>query len=147
MNNIIGIDLPSLINLRIGDESFDGATSFSIGKLPSLETLEIGNGCFKSIAGDVSISSFPELITLKIGSNSFYDETNSETINYKFQVYNCSKLELIEIGEHSFSNYGKDFSLSTLPSLQNLTIGSIENESNNFMHVSAFSISGINNII
>ena len=147
MNNIIGIDLPSLINLRIGDESFDGATSFSIGKLPSLETLEIGNGCFKSIAGDVSISSFSELITLKIGSNSFYDETNIETINHKFKVYNCSKLESIEIGEHSFSNHGGELSLSILPSLQNLTIGSIENESNNFMYVSTFSISGINNII
>ena len=147
MNNIIGIDLPSLTNLRIGDESFKKATSFYINVLPSLETLEIGNDCFKSIAGDVSISSFSELITLKIGSNSFYDETNRETINYKFKVYNCSKLESIEIGEHSFSNYGKDFLLSILPSLQSLTIGSIENESNNFMHVSAFSISGINNII
>ena len=136
-----------MINLRIGDESFNKATSFSIGKLSSLETLEIGNGCFKSIADNIYFNTLPELITLKIGSNSFYDETNSETINYKFQVYNCSKLELIEIGEHSFSNYGSSFSLSILPSLQNLTIGSIENESNNFMHVSTFSISGINNII
>ena len=141
------LDLSSLINLRIPDESFNKAISFSMSTLPSLETLEIGNGCFKSVVKNLYFNTFPELITFKIGSYSFYDETNSEAINQYFQIYNCSKLELIEIGEHSFSNYGKDFSLLTLPSLQNLTIGSIENESNNFMHVSAFSISGINNII
>ena len=37
-------------------------------------------------------------------------------------------------------------SLHSEPSLQNLTIGSIENESNNFMNIASFSIKGIINL-
>ena len=109
----------------------------------SLETIEIGNHCFKSIVNDVRFNSFPELISLKIGRNSFYDETNKQPIDKTFQVYSNSKLLSIEIGEYSFSTFGSIFSISSLPLLQNLTIGSIENDSNNFMNVASFSISGI----
>ena len=137
------IDLNNLNSLIIGNESFKKVTSFSLGTMNSLEILEIGNHCFKSIVNDVRFNSFPELISLKIGRNSFYDETNNQPIDKTFQVYSNSKLLSIEIGEYSFSTFGSIFSISSLPLLQNLTIGSIENESNNFMNVASFSISGI----
>ena len=129
--------------LTIGNESFKQVTSFSIKTLLSIETIEIGNNCFKSIASNVALYNFPELISLKIGRNSFYDESNDQSINKIFQVQNNSKLLSIEIGEYSFSKFGSIFSISTLPLLQNLTIGSIENDSNNFMNVASFSISSI----
>ena len=137
------IELNSLNSLTIEDESFKKVTSFSLGTMNSLEILEIGNHCFKSIATDIRLYHFPELISLKIGRNSFYDESNGQSIDKIFQVYNNSKLLSIEIGEHSFSKFGSTFSISSLPLLQNLTIGSIENESNNFMNIQSFSISSI----
>ena len=116
----------------IGDDSFKKTTSFTISTLPSLETIDIGNNCFKSIAKEVSFRNFPELTSLRIGNSSFYDED--------------SKLLSIEIGEYSFSKFGSSFTVSSLPSLESLTIGSIENESNNFMNVPSIYISSINNM-
>ena len=115
-----------------------------MSKLPSIETIDIGNDCFNAITDNVYVSNFPELFSLRIGSNSFYDGTN-EILNTIFQVYNCSKLLSIEIGEYSFSKFGGDFKLLFLPSLRSLTIGSIENESNNFMHIPNLSIRSILN--
>ena len=125
------------------DESFKQVTKFTINSLPSLQTIEIGDDCFKSIINDVGFSTLPELISLKIGRNSFYDETNDQPIDNQFIVYNDDNLLSIEIGEYSFCKFAKPISLSYVPSLQNLTIGSIENESNNFMNAANFSISSI----
>ena len=114
-----------------------------MSSLSSIETIDIGNDCFKSITSDVRLNHFPELISLRIGNSSFYNETNNEAIHKSFVAYNNSKLLSIEIGEYSFSNYANGFTLMKLPSLQSLIIGSIENESNNFMNVPSFSISRI----
>ena len=102
--------------------------------LPSLEIIEIGNYCFNAIASNVSFSSLPELTSLKIGSYSFYDEASDIMNSNIFQVHNCPQLLSIEIGEYSFGKYEGELNLLTLPALQNLTIGSMENESNNFMY-------------
>ena len=141
------IDFPNLRTLTIGNESFKQSTSFSIGKLPSLEMIEIGNNCFNAIASDVSFSGLPELISLKIGSYSFYDEAGDIMNSNIFQVYNCSQLLSIEIGEYSFAKFGGDFKLTFLNALQNLTIGSIENDSNNFMNIPSLSIRSNINIV
>ena len=140
------IDFPSLKTLTIGNESFKQATSFTINTLPSLELIEIGNNCFKSITSEVRFRSFPELISLRIGNSSFYNEDSPDIIDKLFQIYNNSKLVSIEIGEYSFSKFGSYFAVSSLPSLESLTFGSIENESNNFMNVPSVYISSINNI-
>ena len=130
----------------IGDEAFKQATAFTMNILPSIETIDIGNDCFKSITSDVRLNHFSELISMRIGNRSFYNETNNEAIHKSFVAYNNPKLLSIEIGEYSFSNYANGFTLMKLPSLQSLIIGSIDNESNNFMNVPSFSISGIINI-
>ena len=120
--------------LTIGNESFKQTTSLTLSTLLSLETVEIGDNCFKSIANSIHINSFPELVSLKIGRYSFYDETSDNRVNCTFQLFNCSQLFSIEIGEYSFGKYEGILNLLSLPALQNLTIGSIENESNNFMY-------------
>ena len=132
-----------MTTLTIGDEAFKNATSIAMSSLNSIETIDIGNDCFKSIANDLRLNHFPELISLRIGNSSFYNEDNPDVIAKLFQIYNNSKLVSIEIGEYSFSKFGSGFAVSSLPSLQSLIIGSIENESNNFMNVPSFSISRI----
>ena len=119
----------------IGDGSFNSITGFSINTLPSLEIIDIGNDCFNAFSSQVAFNDFPELLSLKIGNNSFYNEDSNTQINRPFSIYNNSKLLSIEIGEYSFGNYNGDFKVMSNPELQNLTIGSIENESNNFMYV------------
>ena len=127
----------------IGDGSFNSITGFSISSLPSLETLEFGNDCFNALSSQVTFNDFPELLSLKIGNNSFYNEDSNKLINRAFYINNNSKLLSIEIGEYSFGNYNGDFKVMSNPKLQSLTIGSIENESNNFMYVRNIFIEGI----
>ena len=127
----------------IGDGSFNSITGFSISSLPSLETLEFGNDCFNAFSSQVTFNDFPELLSLKIGNNSFYNEDSNKLINRAFYINNNSKLLSIEIGEYSFGNYNGDFKVMSNPKLQSLTIGSIENESNNFMYVRNIFIEGI----
>ena len=124
-----------MTSLTIVDGSFQKVTSFSMSSLSSIETIDIGNDCFKSITSEIRFDSFSELISMRIGNRSFYNETNNEAIHKSFVAYNNPKLLSIEIGEYSFSNYANGFTLMKLPSLQSLIIGSIENESNNFMNV------------
>ena len=137
------IDFPSLKTLTIGNESFEQVTSFSINTLPSLETLVIRNDCFNAVSSHIYFNDFPELLSLKIGSKSFYNEDSNKLINCAFYIYNNAKLLSIEIGEYSFGNYNGDFKVMSNPKLQSLTIGSIENESNNFMYVRNIFIEGI----
>ena len=111
----------------IGDGSFNSIT---------------GNDCFSAVSSHIYFDDFPELLSLKIGSKSFYNERSGE-INKYFQIYNNAKLLSIEIGEYSFGNYNGDFKVMSNPKLQSLTIGSIENESNNFMYVRRIYIEGI----
>ena len=141
------IDFPSLRTLTIGNESFKQVTSFTISTLPSLETIDIGDNCFGAIANNIYINSLPELTSLKIGRYSFYDKTSDNRVNCTFQVFNCSQLLLIEIGEYSFGKYEGELKLLSLPALQNLTIGSIENESNNFMYSPKLYLGCIKNYI
>ena len=133
--------------LTIGNESFKQVTSFTISTLPSLETIDIGDNCFGAIANNIYINSLPELTSLKIGRYSFYDKTSDNRVNCTFQVFNCSQLLLIEIGEYSFGKYEGELKLLSLPALQNLTIGSIENESNNFMYSPKLYLGCIKNYI
>ena len=141
------IDFPSLKTLTIGNESFKQTTSLTLSTLLSLETIEIGDNCFGAIASNIYINSFPELVSLKIGRYSFYDETSDNRVNCTFQLYNCPKLFSIEIGEYSFGKYEGELRLLTLSALQNLTIGSMENESNNFMYSPKLSLGCILNCI
>ena len=111
------------------------SSSFSSGVYDNVVYLIIGNNNFNQ-ATNFQINNYPNLEYLKIGDNSF---TNSAGGGRRLgdpksvlQIYNCQKLTSIEIGRYSFSNYEK-LTLSSLPLLENLTIGSIEQESNNFL--------------
>ena len=120
-------------NITIGNGAFKDTNSFSMSALNQLETITIGDDCFKNIIS-IQFNSFTSLTTIKIGMNSFTKSVDDPEY-YKdsvLQIYDCQKLTSIEIGRYSFSNYEK-LTLSSLSLLENLTIGSIEQESNNFL--------------
>ena len=121
--------------MLIGDNSFAEAKSYNLKQLNSLSSYEIGNGCFSTI-GTFNIDGSKLLESIKIGSNSFTKHKNSygKDDSRSFRVSNCDKLESIEIGQYSFSDYSGKFELSNTPSLKSLKIGVVGKESVNFYY-------------
>ena len=74
--------------------------------------------------------------------NSF-SNSNGNDESRSFCVLNCIKLESIEIGHHSFYDYGGGFELDNLPKLSTIRIGDAGGWSSNFYY-SSFVIQGIN---
>ena len=126
--------------------------------LDNLESIEIGNECFGSVQ-TFKIEGLNRLKSLKIGINSFTQAKQSEwnSLEYNdcverckqsksFHILNCELLESIEIGEYSFSDYGGEFELRSLPQLQSIQIGTFGKDSSNFYN-SSFVIRGIEMIL
>ena len=138
------IDLPSLTTLSIGDGSFGNSTSFQLSNLNLLQSLNIGNEMF-NLVSTFKIDGLTSLTSLSIGSNSFTSMKNGygNDPSKSFQILNCDKLESIQIGEYSFSDYGGEFELSNLPQLQSIQIGQLNSNSYNFYYLSNFEIQSI----
>ena len=136
--------MPNLTTLSIGNGSFGNSTSFHLSNLDMLQSLNIENDCFAYIPR-FEIDGLKSLKSLTIGSNSFTGTKNGfgNDINKSFHILNCTKLESIEIGEYSFSDYGGEFELSNLPQLQSIQIGQLNSSSYNFYSSSSFEIEGI----
>ena len=132
-----------MTTIIVGNGAFREASLFSISSLSSLESFEIGDYCFRSITSFV-LYRIPNLVTLKIGQTSFTPSPSSSMgdTSTKFTIKECDKLESIEIGEMSFTDYAGSFQIATLPSLKRLIIGSTSTTSNNFKYGS-FSINSI----
>ena len=127
------IDLPALTTLSIGDGSFGNSTTFQLSNLNSFQSLNIGNEMF-NLVSIFKIDGLTSLTSLSIGSNSFTSMKNGfgNDSNKSFHILNCDKLESIQIGEYSFSDYGGEFELSNLPQLQSIVIGQLNSTSYNF---------------
>ena len=98
-----------------------------------LESIKIGNDSFGSVK-TFKIDGLNRLKTLIIGRNSFTQfVVDAENIFKKsFHVLNCESLESIQIGEYSFSDFGRKFELNNLPKLKSIQIGTIGSKSCNF---------------
>ena len=117
-------------------------TVFNFSRFTLLEELEIGNDCFMYV-NSFMIDGLNHLKSLEIGMNSFTKKKNSYGNDESrfFQVSNCIKLESIEIGPFSFSDYGGLFELYNLPKLS-----TIKMFGGNFFY-SSFVIKGIIDMI
>ena len=133
-------------------------TIFDFSRFTQVESIEIGNDCFGFVK-TFQIDGLNRLQSLKIGNNSFTQTKRimwvenfenakalSNNISKSFHILNCESLESIHIGEWSFSDYGGEFELKNLPSLQSIEIGSIGSNSFNFCF-SSFVIRGIELIL
>ena len=102
-----------------------------------------------------NIDGLNELKSLKIGSRSFSTIKSAKDWDFSkvkndcsrsFSILNCAKLESIEIGLFSFSDYGGEFELFNLPKLSTIKIGWIGIDSRNFFSCS-FVVKGIIDMI
>ena len=121
--------------------------TFNFSRFNLLEELIIGDYSFYSV-DTFMINGLNELKSLVIGSNSFTKNKNNYGNNSSrsFSILNCIELESIEIGHHSFSDYGGGFELVNLPKLSIIKIGKIGSDSYNFYY-SSFEIKGIIDMI
>ena len=124
--------------------------SFTLIKLNTIESIEIGDDCFLKV-NTFRIDGLNHLKSLKIGMKSFTQQKdNWNNINYdssrSFSISNCVELESIEIGRYSFSGYSGSFELRNLPKLLTIKIGEIGSRSCNFF-CSSFVIKGIVDMI
>ena len=108
-----------------------------------LQSITIGNDNFM-YASTFKIDNLFKLQKIIIRQNSFTKKKNSwnNDSSRSFHLLNCDKLESIEIGRFSFSDYGGDFELNNLPKLETIKIGEIGSDSGNFCF-SSFVINGI----
>ena len=123
------------------------ASMIDFTQYTNLESLEIGDSNFQHVSEFV-IDGFDELKSLKIGENSFTRSINSygDDTSRSFSILNCIKLESIEIGIYSFSDYGGEFELKNLPKLSTIIIGEIGVGSYNFYY-SSFVLKGITYVV
>ena len=113
----------------------ESLTIFDLSAFKLLQSIEIGDENMYN-ANSLLIDNMIQLKSIKIGSNSFTKHKNSygKDDSRSFRVSNCDKLESIEIGQYSFSDYSGKFELSNTPSLKSLKIGVVGKESVNFYY-------------
>ena len=143
----------NVANLIISSNSCNELNSLNLNEYRYLKSIEIGDDCFENVEL-FNIDGLNELKSLKIGMNSFthlksgdkWDIKKVNNRNRSFHILNCIELESIEIGHHSFSDYGGGFELINLPKLSTIKIGEIGMDSSNFYY-SSFVIKGIIDMI
>ena len=110
-------------------------TVFDFSRFTNVESIEIGDDSFYSVQ-TFNINGLNKLQTLKIGKKSFSLQAQYIQHVYKsFHILNCASLESIEIGEFSFADFGGEFEMSNLPSLQLLKIGGTGSGSGSFYYI------------
>ena len=157
LNDLNELD-SSIINLNIPNWSFNNELNMielNLNRFLNLESIEIGDDCFESIQR-FEIDGLNRLQRLKIGDNSFtqvklndFDNDwdgsidNCRNESKSFHILNCESLKVIEIGCHSFCDFGGEFELRNLDNLESIKIGEIGYRSMNFLW-SSFKIRGKN---
>ena len=112
---------------------------FRLRNLCNLNNLEIGSGCFSHV--DIfKLDRLDTLMYVNIGTNSFTETpenhwNNKRANNKRKSAYisNCENLRSISIDRYSFSDFGGQFHLYNLNSLISIKIGSLQQDSNNFL--------------
>ena len=130
----------NVTNLIICSNSCNELKSLNLNEYRYLKSIEIGNDCFENVEL-FNIDGLNELKSLKIGMKSFTKNKYGNDKSRSFHILNCIELESIEIGHHSFSDYGGEFKLINLPKLSTIRMGI-----NNF-YSSSFVIKGIIDMI
>ena len=156
MNDLNELD-SSISNLNIPSWSFNNELNMNelnLNRFMNVESIIIGNECFGTVQ-TFQIDGLNRLQRLKIGHNSFTQVKSNDFENdgrgslskcrngsKSFHILNCKSLRVIEIGCHSFADFGGEFELRNLDNLESITIGEIGYGSMNFIW-SSFNIRGI----
>ena len=127
----------SVTNLIISSNSCNELNSLNLNEYRYLKSIEIGDDCFENVEL-FNINALNALNALKIEGDSFTqqkDNWNSirSDPSRSFHIINCAELESIEIGKHSFSDYGGGFELFNLPKLSTIKMDSFNFSSSSFV--------------
>ena len=74
-SELIVSDCPELTSLIIGNESFKGFKEMTLSELDGLETITIGDDCFKEC--DLLVKDLKSVESVVIGANSFEKSRHS----------------------------------------------------------------------
>ena len=131
-SSVVSIVVPNWVCNDVGC-----CTSIDFTRFSSVESIEIGDHCYAYVE-TFRIEGLKRLKCLKIGKYSFTQHKNeSGSLPSKsFHIVNCESLKSIEIGIYSFSDFGGEFELKKLKSLQSLNIGVVNDISSNFSECS-----------
>ena len=107
--------------------------------LPSLNSILICDCCFTKTQ-ELKLIGLKELETVKIGKSSFtkcpYNPKENGIDPYRhFYLKNCEKLKELKMGCWSFSDYSV-WEIESLPSLEVIEMGELNEDSYNFFHAS-----------
>ena len=94
-------DMPILCDVSIGDNTFQQVRGFILTNLPSLQSVKVGNHCFRI---------------------KYEDSSNTERQDGLFSISNCSSLSTVIIGDNSFVDF-KTFSISSVDLLKSIEFG------------------------
>ena len=108
-----------IIKKKFNDESITSIYYPSL--LVRLKQIEIGNRCFQNVREFV-IDGLPNLESVKIGEKCFRIDEWKERDDGICRITNCPNLRQLEIGDRSFKDF-KSFELSNVNSLQSIKFG------------------------
>ena len=129
--------------MRIPNFSFNRVKPFLLPHyLYSLKQMVIGNDCCGSVRSFI-LDGWNELESLVIGEYCFTNLKGKNEIKKNqrtdgvFRVVNCPKLQSVELGSYSFSDY-HSFEMNALPSLSSFSVSQLC-----CYFVSSFSLAGL----
>ena len=106
---------------------------FVLERYHALEFLSVGNNCFNKTVR-FSLSYLPSLFRISIGEDSFnFNPSDGGNTILSFMITSCNALESVFINKQSFTFFNS-FNLDTCCSLRSLTIGHVNQDSNNFTY-------------
>ena len=115
--------LRGIEELKIGNHSFNDSCSdiskmkMDLSKFKKLKRIEIGNSCFKNVR-ELVITDLVNLESVKIGENCF-KKGDGKHDDGLLRITNCPNLRQLELGDQSFSDF-KSFQLYSVDSLQSI---------------------------
>ena len=128
-------NLTSLQSVEFGQGCFGGASSFSligivewmkwIADLPQLQSVKLGNGAFQN-TGSFGMSNLTSLQSIDIGGSSFNRASSFSLIGnveWTKWIQDLPQLQSVKLDGSAFQ-YTKSFTMSNLPSIQSIDIGS-----------------------
>ena len=130
-------------DLKFSSNCCNDLNELDLNRFEWLRSIEIGDMFFASVK-TFKVDGLNRLKTVNIGKNSFTQKKKDygNDASKLFRILNCELLEMLKVGEYSFSDYGGGFELKNCPQLQSLQIGHVKKDSFNFCFCS-FEIHGI----
>ena len=140
MNQVIEVDVQSHRLLRVNGEVANGIENnrvLDLSFMSNLRLLEVGDDCFEYVRR-MRLIGLNQLERVLIGKNCFNKKDEDDRCynpNCHFYLKNCEKLREVKISGDSFKEYSV-CEIDTVPSLEVVEIGDVNNRSYNFCHAS-----------